>query len=182
MNRLLQDLRIVEISAFVAAPLGGMTMAQMGAEVIRVDPIGGGIDYARWPVTADGVSLYWAGLNKSKRSLALALDRPEGRELARALVTAPGPGGGILLTNLPPLRGLEFASLTAARPDVIMLRLIGNRDGSAAVDYTVNAASGFPLATGNGSTPINNVLPAWDVATGLYLSTALLAAERHRTR
>src|SRR5271169_2899403 len=183
MNRLLQDLRIVEISAFVAAPLGGMTMAQMGAEVIRVDPIGGGIDYARWPVTADGVSLYWAGLNKSKRSLALALDRPEGRELARALVTAPGPGGGILLTNLPPLRGLEFASLTAARPDVIMLRLIGNRDGSAAVDYTVNAASGFPLATGaGGGLPVNHVLLAWDIAAGLYLATGLLAAERHRAR
>ena len=47
MNRLLQDLRIVGISAFVAAPLGGMTMAQMGAEVIRIDPIGGSIDFTR---------------------------------------------------------------------------------------------------------------------------------------
>ncbi len=150
MNRLLQDLRIVEISAFVAAPLGGMTMAQMGAEVIRIDPLGGGIDHRRWPVTGDGVSLYWAGLNKGKRSLALALDKPEGREIARALVAAPGPGAGILLTNLPPLSGLDFASLKAARDDVIVLRLVGNRDGSAAVDYTVNAASGFPLVTGTG--------------------------------
>ena len=63
-----------------------------------------------------------------------------------------------------------------------MLRLVGNRDGSTAVDYTVNAASGFPLATGPGGAPINNVLPAWDVAAGLYLATGLLAAERHRTR
>ena len=123
MNRLLHDLRIVEISAFVAAPLGGMTMAQMGADVIRIDPIGGGIDFRRWPVTKDGASLYWAGLNKAKRSLALALDKPEGRDIARALVTAPGPGGGILLTNLPPLRGLDFASLKAGRADVIVLRL-----------------------------------------------------------
>ena len=150
MNRLLHDLRIVEISAFVAAPLGGMTMAQMGADVIRIDPIGGGIDFRRWPVTKDGASLYWAGLNKAKRSLALALDKPEGREIARALVTAPGPGAGILLSNLPPLRGLDFASLKAERADVIVLRLTGNRDGSAAVDYTVNAASGFPLVTGAG--------------------------------
>lgn len=182
MNRLLQDLRIVEISAFVAAPLGGMTMAQMGADVIRIDPIGGGIDFARWPVTASGASLYWASLNKAKRSLALALDTPEGREVARALVTAPGAGGGILLTNLPPSRGLDFAGLKAGRGDVIMLRLIGNRDGSAAVDYTVNAASGFPLVTGPGGAPINHVLPAWDIAAGLYLATGLLAAERHRTR
>ena len=183
MNRLLHDLRIVEISAFVAAPLGGMTMAQMGADVIRIDPIGGGIDFRRWPVTKDGASLYWAGLNKAKRSLALALDKPEGREIARALVTAPGPGGGILLSNLPPLRGLDFASLKAGRADVIVLRLTGNRDGSAAVDYTVNAASGFPLVTGAGSgLPVNHVLPAWDIAAGLYLATGLLAAERHRTR
>ena len=182
MNRLLQDLRIVEISAFVAAPLGGMTMAQMGAQVIRIDPIGGGIDFRRWPVTGDGASLYWAGLNKAKLSLALALDKPEGRDIARALISAPGVGGGILLTNLPPLRGLDFASLKAARADVITLRLLGNRDGSAAVDYTVNAASGFPLVTGQGGAPVNHVLPAWDIAAGLYLATGLLAAERHRTR
>jgi 2-methylfumaryl-CoA isomerase len=182
MNNLLADLRIVEFSAFVAAPLGGMTMAQFGAEVIRIDPLKGGIDHYRWPVTDSGASIYWAGLNKAKRSVALALDKPEGRELAKAIATAPGPSAGIVLTNLPPLPGLDYASLKAARDDMIMLRLIGNRNGSAAVDYTVNAASGFPLVTGDGSKPINNVLPAWDVATGLYLSTALLAAERHRTR
>src|SRR5690349_24346345 len=111
MNDLLRDLRIVEISAFVAAPLGGMTMAQVGADVIRIDPIGGGIDHARWPVTRSGASLYWAGLNKAKRSLALALDKPDGRDIARAVITAPGPGSGILLTNLPPPRGLDFAAL-----------------------------------------------------------------------
>src|SRR5216683_1585693 len=147
MNRLLEDLRIVEFSAFVAAPLGGMTMAQFGAEVIRIDPIGGAIDFTRWPVTDNGASLYWAGLNKAKRSVALALDKPEGRELARAIATAPGPGAGI-----------------------------------AAVDYTVNAASGFPLVTGPGGGPVNHALPAWDIAAGLYLATALLAAERHRSR
>src|SRR5437762_2253748 len=187
MNRLLADLRIVEFSAFVAAPLGGMTMAQLGAEVIRIDPIGGAIDYNRWPAAESGASLYWAGLNKAKRSVALALDKPEGRELARAIATAPGPGGGIVLTNLPPLSGLDYASLKERRDDVILLRLIGNRDGSAAVDYTVNAASGFPLVTGNSGpmgsgAPVNHVLPAWDIAAGLYLATALLAAERHGGR
>src|SRR5437763_8609066 len=172
MNRLLADLRIIEFSAFVAAPLGGMTMAQLGAEVIRIDPIGGAIDHNRWPVADSGASLYWAGLNKAKRSVALALNKPEGRELAQAIATAPGAGGGIVLTNLPPLPGLDYASLRAKRDDVILLRLLGNRDGSAAVDYTVNAASGFPLVTGNSGTgrnPVDHVLPAWDVAAGLYL-------------
>src|SRR5437763_9756062 len=176
MNRLLDDLRIVEFSAFVAAPLGGMTMAQFGAEVIRIDPVGGAIDYNRWPVTVSGASLYWAGLNKAKRSVALALNKPEGRELAQAIATAPGPDAGIVLTNLPPLPGLDYASLKARRDDVIVLRLTGNRDGSAAVDYTVNAASGFPLVTGHngpaGGAPVNHVLPAWDIAAGLILATA----------
>src|SRR5665213_1815111 len=107
-----------------------MTMAQMGAEVIRIDPLQGGIAHHRWPVTASGASLYWAGLNKAKRSVALALDKPEGRELAKAIATAPGLGAGIVLTNLPPLPGLDYENLNAARDDIIMLRLIGNRDGS----------------------------------------------------
>ena len=182
MSPPLEDLRVVELSAFVAAPFAGMNLAQMGAEVIRIDRIGGGLDFNRWPVTADGRSLYWAGLNKGKRSLALALDKPEGREIARAVVTAPGAGGGILLTNLPPLPGLDYRSLSAVRRDLLMLRLTGNRDGSTAVDYTVNAASGFPLVTGEGPGPVNHVLPAWDIAAGLYLVGGLLAAERRRLR
>jgi len=75
-------MRVVECSAFVAAPLGGMTLAQLGAEVIRVDPIGGGLDVKRWPVTRDGKSLFWAGLNKGKRSVVVDIRSPRGRERA----------------------------------------------------------------------------------------------------
>ena len=147
MNRLLADLRIVELSAFVAAPLGGMTMAQFGAEVIRIDPIGGGIDFNRWPVTEDGASLYWAGMNKAKRSVALALDKPEGRALAQAIATAPGPGAGIVLTNLPPLPGLDYASLKAKREDVILLRLIGRPQSSGTLAHAKPTVSGSaPMA------------------------------------
>src|SRR6202161_2103402 len=81
----LHGLRVIEGSAFVAAPLGGMTLAQLGAEVIRFDQIGGGLDHRRWPVTADGESLFWAGLNKGKRSIELDLRSDRGRELASAL-------------------------------------------------------------------------------------------------
>ncbi len=182
MSSLLSDLRIVEVSAFVAAPLGGMTLAQLGAEVIRIDPIGGNIDYRRWPVAPNGTSLYWTALNKAKRSVALALDKPEGREIAQAIITASGEDAGFLLTNLPASGWMGYEALSAKRDDLIMLRLTGNPDGSAAVDYTVNCAGGFPMATGRGGEPVNHVLPAWDVAAGLYLATGLLAAERHRRR
>ncbi|SMH30111.1 CoA transferase [Azospirillum agricola] len=182
MPQLLSDLRVVEISAFVAAPLGGMTLAQLGADVIRIDPIGGNIDYRRWPVSPAGTSLYWTALNKAKRSVTLALDKPEGREIAQAIITAPGEDAGILLTNLPASGWMSHEALSAARVDLIMLRLTGNPDGSAAIDYTINCAGGFPMATGRGGEPVNHVLPAWDIAAGLYLTTGLLAAERHRRR
>lgn len=95
----LSGLRIVEVSSFVAAPLCGLTLSQLGAEVIRIDPIGGASDYNRWPVTDKGESIYWTGLNKGKRSLSVDMRAERGQELIRRLVTAPGPGGGILVTN-----------------------------------------------------------------------------------
>lgn len=182
MPGILSDLRVVEVSAFIAAPLGGMTLAQMGADVIRIDPIGGNIDAKRWPLAPDGTSLYWASLNKSKRSVCLALNTPAGQEIAQALIRAPGENAGILLTNLPAGKWMGYDVLKQGREDLIVLRLMGNTDGGAAIDYTVNCASGFPLITGRGGEPVNHVLPAWDIATGLYLSTGLLAAERARNR
>src|SRR5919109_1532050 len=97
MNGILSGLRVIEGSAFVAAPLGGMTLAQLGADVIRFDQIGGGLDANRWPLAPSGESLFWAGLNKGKRSIQVDLHSPEGRELVEALVAA----AGIFLTNFP---------------------------------------------------------------------------------
>src|SRR6186713_584869 len=94
-NRPLAGVRIVEISSFVAVPLAGMTLAQLGCEVVRVDPIGGAADYRRWPLTPGGTSIYWAGLNKGKRSVAVDLRAPDGQELVRRLVAESGPHGGI---------------------------------------------------------------------------------------
>ena len=182
MNAPLAGLRVVEVSAFIAAPLGGMTLAQLGAEVIRIDPLGGNIDAKRWPLAPSGQSIYWASLNKGKRSVTLALDTPEGQAIATELITAPGPGGGIVLTNLPTRGWMSDAALRARRPDLITMRLTGNHDGSGAVDYTVNCASGFPIATGANADPVNHVLPAWDIAAGLYLALGVLAAERTRQR
>lgn len=179
---LLEGLRVIEGSAFVAAPLGGMTLAQLGAEVIRFDPIGGGLDYVRWPVTRDGASLFWAGLNKGKRSIAIDLARPEGAELATRLITASGEGRGIFLTNFPARGWLDYERLRSLRDDLIMLNVTGDHTGRSEVDYTVNAAMGFPFVTGpkDATGPVNHVLPAWDVATGLWAACGILAAERHR--
>jgi len=182
MNRILDGMRVIEGSAFVAAPLGGMTLAQLGADVIRFDPIGGGLDRHRWPVTADGTSLFWHGLNKGKRSIQLDLRADAGRELVGALVGAPGPDAGLFLTNFPARGWLDYDTLAARRADLVMVNITGNHDDSSAVDYTVNPATGFPWATGprNLAVPFNHLLPAWDAVTGTLAAAGLLAAERHR--
>jgi 2-methylfumaryl-CoA isomerase len=177
-------MRVVEASAFVAAPLGGMTLAQMGAEVIRIDLPGGGIDFHRWPVTQNNTSLFWCGLNKGKRSVCIDFSTAAGRDLAMALIAAPGEEAGLLLTNFPPRGWLSYESLRAQRADLIQLTIQGNRHGSSAVDYTVNSTMGLPLLTGTAATegPVNHVLPAWDLVTGQMAATGLLAAERYRRR
>ena len=184
MYRMLEGMRVVEGSAFVAAPLGGMTLAQLGADVIRFDPIGGGLDARRWPLTREGRSLYWAGLNKGKRSIAVDLRRPEGRELVAALVTAPGEDGGIFLTNLP-LRGpLAYECLRASREDVIVLCIKGHHDGGIALDYTVNCAVGIPSPpeTRPGRRPSTTCFRPGTSRPASPLPPGLLAAERHRRR
>ncbi|MEN8112900.1 MAG: CoA transferase [Actinomycetota bacterium] len=179
---ILAGLRIVEGSAFVAAPLGGTLLAGMGADVIRFDPIGGGIDYDRWPISDEGVSLYWAGLNQGKRSIALDVSSEEGRDIALSLASAPGEGGGIALTNYPRSAWFSFEKLEARRSDAIMIRIEGHSDGGPAVDYTINAATGLPLITGpeDADGVVNSVLPVWDVVTGNMAVIGLLAAERSR--
>ena len=184
MAGVLAGMRVVEGSAFVAVPLAGMTLAQMGADVIRFDRPQGGLDAHRWPVTRDGTSLFWAGLNKGKRSLAVDMARPEGQEIVTDLICAPGPDAGMFLTNLRVRGWMDYPALKARRDDLIMVSLLGTRRGEPAVDYTVNPSLGFPMATGaEGSTdPVAHVLPAWDCIAGGMVVNALLAAERHRLR
>lgn len=176
----LAGLRVVELSSFVATPLCGLTLAQLGAEVIRVEPLGGGPDRGRWPLAPSGTSLYWSGLNRGKRALEVDLTDPTGRRLIADLVIQ---GDGILVTNTERWHDLSYEAMRAEREDVIHVTLTGQRDGGTAVDYTVQAGTGFPLITGPAghAAPVNHVLPAWDVAAGLYLATGLLAAERYRT-
>lgn len=181
MSGVLAGMRVVEGSAFVACPSGGMTLAQLGADVIRFDAIGGGIDYHRWPLTPDGQSLYWQGLNKGKRSIQVDIRSPEGRELITRLATAPGPDAGIFTTNFPAVGWLSYDSLRQHRDDLIMVAITGNHDGSTAVDYTVNCAVGYPWLTGDDGT-VNHVLPAWDIICGQTAAVGVLAAERQRSR
>ncbi|MDT5350537.1 MAG: 2-methylfumaryl-CoA isomerase [Mycobacterium sp.] len=175
----LAGISVVEVSSFVAAPLCGMTLSQLGAQVIRIDPIGGASDVQRWPLSETGTSIYWTGLNKGKRSVTINLRSPEGQELVARLILE---GDGIVVTNAAGLSWLSHDLLAAERSDVIHVQLLGRGDGSTGVDYTVNAGIGFPLVTGPAAHagPINHVLPAWDVCCGLYAALAVVAAVHRR--
>ena len=182
MYDLLSGLSIIEASSFVASPTAGLYCAQMGAEVIRVDHKAGGLDYDRYMLTKEGRSLSWENLNRAKKSVALDLRSGEGRELLVELSAKTGN----LITNLPEKSFLSHGAIAARRPDLVSLRIMGWHDGRQAMDFTVNAASGYPLMCGPEdwdpatAPPVNQVLPAWDFVTGAYCAFALLAGLRHR--
>ncbi len=176
MYALLSGLTIIEASSFVASPTAGLYLAQMGAQVIRVDQIGGGPDYRRWPLSASGDSFYWENLNRAKKSLALDLTSGEGRELLVELVRKTGQ----CITNYPADGFLSHDRMAEGRKDLVTVRVMGRADGGSALDYTVNPAVGIPDMTGAGPEPVNHVLPAWDLLTGAYAAFAMLAALRHR--
>lgn len=179
----LAGLRVIEVSSFVAAPLGGMTLSQLGADVIRIDPPGGAADRHRWPRTRTGTSLYWAGLNKGKRSLVVDMRSEAGRSIITDLVASRPRGSAVVLTNAVGRDWLSYESLSRVCPDLIHVQVQGRHDGSPAVDYTVNAEVGFPMVTGPAghADPVNHVLPAWDIACGLYAALGVAAAAQRRT-
>lgn len=184
MAGILEGLRVVEGSAFVAVPLAGMTLAQMGADVIRFDRLQGGLDAGRWPLAPSGRSLFWAGLNKGKRSIAVDMSHPEGREVITRTITAPGKDAGVFLTNLRVRGWMDYETLSRHRADLIMVTLLGDRHGRPQVDYTVNPALGIPDITGpeDHDEPVASALPAWDLIAGHMCVASVLAAERHRLR
>lgn len=182
MHKLLSDLSIVEVSSFVASPTAGLYCGQMGAEVIRVDHVAGGLDYDRFMLTEGGRSLAWENLNRAKKSVALDLRSGEGRELCVELAAKVGQ----CITNLPEQSFLSHGAMAAKRADMISVRIMGWHDGRQAMDFTVNAAVGYPLMTGpedwdpDTAPPVNQLMPAWDFLTGAYAAFNLLAALRRR--
>src|SRR6202042_421760 len=136
---------------------------------------------ARLPWSPCPTPRRWAG-SGSRRVPVSWPRRCAGRPLVADLVAASGPGGGIVVTNAVGRPWLGYDALASVRPDLIHLQVLGHHDGRAAVDYTINAGLGFPMITGPEGHlgPVNHVLPAWDVACGLYAAVGVLSAERHR--
>ncbi len=182
MYDFLKGLSVLEVSSFVASPTVGLYCGQFGAEVIRVDHKEGGLDYDRFMLADNGRSLAWENLNRTKKSVALDLRSSEGRELCVELARKTGQ----CVTNLPEKSFLSHAAMAEGCEDMISVRIMGWHDGRQAMDFTVNAAAGYPLMTGPAewepasAPPVNQLMPAWDFLTGAYCAFTLLAALRHR--
>lgn len=175
----LAGVRVVEIATYVAGPSCGLALSRLGADVVRIDPVGGAADRHRWPLAPSGESLYWAGLNQGKRSVCLDLRSARGRELVLGLVAHRG----VLVDNTVGWDWLAHERVREHRPDLVHVRVQGRPDGSPALDYTANAAAGVPMVTGpeRYDGPVNHQLPAWDLLTGTQAAAAVIAGVLRRT-
>ena len=178
----LAGLRVLEIPVHAAVPLGGLTLAGLGAEVIRIDPAGGDAATGRRPAEEPDGCTAWTGPPEGHRSLALNLRSARGRTIVTELLAASGPRGGIVLTCTAGPTWLSHAELARRRSDLIYLQVEHRPDRSAEVDGDINAATGLLLGgeLERRPWPLHHLLPAWDVAYGLHAAMDLLGADRHR--
>src|SRR5918993_2321006 len=179
----LTGLRIVAIEQFGAGPFGTLLLADLGAEVIKVeDPAAGG-DVGRTvpPGASGGSSLYFEAFNGGKRSIALDLTSPAGREVFSRLVATADAVYNNLRGDLPDRLGLTYAALAEVNPAIVCVSLsaYGREDARRAepgYDALVQAEAGWASLTGEPtSPPARSGLPMADYAAGLLAACGLLA-------
>jgi crotonobetainyl-CoA:carnitine CoA-transferase CaiB-like acyl-CoA transferase len=179
----LTGLRVVAIEQFGAGPFGTLLLADLGAEVIKIeDPATGG-DVARSvpPGAERGSSLYFEALNRGKRSIALDLTSPAGREVFSRLVATADAVYNNLRGDLPDRLGLTYAALGEIKPAIVCVSLsaYGRDDARRAApgyDALVQAEAGWASLTGEpDSPPARSGLPMADYAAGLVAACGLLA-------
>ncbi len=182
-NGPLTGLRIVAIEQFGAGPFGTLLLADLGAEVIKIeDPAAGG-DVGRNvpPGASGGSSLYFEAFNRGKRSIALDLMNPAGREVFFRLVATADAVFNNLRGDLPDRLGLTYAALSAVNPAIVCVSLsaYGRDDPRRAepgYDALVQAEAGWASLTGEPSgPPARSGLPMADYAAGLVAACGLLA-------
>jgi crotonobetainyl-CoA:carnitine CoA-transferase CaiB-like acyl-CoA transferase len=184
----LQDIRVIEFCNVAAGPFCGMLLADMGADVIKVEHPQGGDTMRQWPPLSDGYSENFASLNRNKRSVTLDLKKPEDRERARGLVR----GAQVLIENNRPgvmeRLGLGYPSFAAENPKLVYCSVSafgqeGPRAGEGGFDLTLQAMAGVMSVTGEpGGAPVKCGVPLSDFCAGLYAAYAIASALREVAR
>ncbi len=188
----LAGIKVLDLSRVLAGPWSGQMLADLGAEVIKVEQPGQGDDTRKWgpPFLEDGSrdSAYYLCANRNKRSVAIDLAKPEGQELIRQLAAQ----ADIVLENFRvgglAKYGLDYASLKAVKPDLIYCSITGfgqtgpDKD-KGGYDFLIQGMSGLMSVTGDADGhPLKVGIPVSDLTTGLYATISILAALQHRNR
>ncbi|WP_144636257.1 CaiB/BaiF CoA transferase family protein [Bordetella genomosp. 13] len=180
----LAGLRVIEICNVAAGPFCGMLLADMGADVIKVEHPEGGDTLRAWPPFTEGYSENFASLNRNKRSVTLNLKDPADAERVRQLID----GADVLLENNRPgvmaRLGLGYEQLSARNPRLVYCSISafgqdGPRAQEGGFDITVQAMSGIMSVTGEqGGAPVKCGVPVADFSAGLYAAFSISAALR----
>lgn len=180
--RPLSGIRVIEFCSVAAGPFCAMLLADMGADVIKVEHPDGGDTMRAWPPISGGYSENFASLNRNKRSVTLDLKDPAGNARARDLIRS----ADIVLENNRPgvmqRLGLDYATVSADQPALVYCSISaygqeGPRSTEAGFDLTLQAMSGVMSVTGEpGAPPVKCGVPISDFGTGLYAAYAIAAA------
>ncbi len=188
MDKPLAGLRVIELARILAGPWAGQLLADLGAEVIKVERPGTGDDTRAWgpPFAADGSAAYFHGCNRGKSSLAIDLATPAGQDRVRELAR----GADVLIENFKvgalARHGLDPAALRGVNPRLVYCSITGFGQygpyaGRAGYDFVIQAMGGIMDLTGEPDGPPQKTGVAFaDIFTGLYASAAILAALRGR--
>ena len=179
----LEGIRVVELSHMVMGPTCGLILADLGAEVIKVEPAGKG-DPTRY-LRSTGAG-FFAAFSRNKKSVAIDLDSPQG--LGQALRLAEG--ADVLLENFRPgalaAKGLGYEALSRANPRLVYCSLkgflAGPYENRTALDEVVQMMSGLAWMTGPPGRPLRAGAPVNDMMGGMFGAIAILAALRERDR
>src|ERR1051325_8911989 len=183
----LAGIRVIDFGRFIAGPYCAMLLADMGADVIRVDRRQGSEDRYIAAITDNGEGGGFLSFNRNKRNLTLDTAKPESAEIIRRLVK----NADVVVANLPMnvLRsmGLDYDSLRASKPDIILARIstfgpdgpYANRVG---FDTVAQAMSGAMSLTGFAGTPVRDIVPFEDYGTALHTAFGVMVALYHRAQ
>lgn len=189
MDKPLAGIKVVELARILAGPWAGQLLADLGAEVIKVERPGPGDDTRGWGppfVGRDGSAAYFHGSNRGKRSVTIALDSAEGQAQVRQLVA----DADVVIENFKvgglSKYGLDYASLSALNPRLVYCSITGfGQNGPyaarAGYDFMIQGMGGIMDLTGDPAGEPQKIGVAFaDIFTGVYASTAILAALRGR--
>ncbi|MPV59999.1 CoA transferase [Burkholderia sp. HI2761] len=185
--KVLEGIKVLDFGRFIAGPFCSALLADYGADVIRIDRVGGGEDRFIVPVTEHGEGALFLQVNRNKRSMTLDLDSPEGREIVRRLVV----DADVVIANMPPRTlqhlGLDYESLRAIKPDVILVasNAFGNSEAvrdRVGFDGVGQALSGAVYMAGTPDRPQKAMVPVVDFATAFSCALGVVLALYERQR